>query len=47
MTAATYTSDLTDIFLFETTTGISAYGGGGAGLGAAPDFAMEGTNAVD
>lgn len=47
MVAATYTSDLTDIFLFEVTTGITAYGGGGAGLGAGPDYAIEGTNAVD
>ncbi len=46
MTVATYTSDLTDINLFETTTGITATGGGGAGLSAAVDFAMEGTNAV-
>ncbi len=47
MTAATYVSDLSDIFLFENNTGVSAYGGGGAGLGAGPDFAMEGTNAND
>lgn len=47
MTAATYASDLTDIFLFEVTTGVSAYGGGGAGLGTGADFAMEGTLAVD
>lgn len=47
MAVATYTSDLTDIFLFESTTGVSAYGGGAAGLGAGIDFAMEGTNAVD
>ena len=47
MTIATYTSNLVDIFLFEVTTGVSAYGGGGAGLTAAPDFAMEGVNAVD
>lgn len=47
MVAATYTSDLTDIFLFEATTSISAYGGGGAGLGAGPDYAIQGTNAVD
>lgn len=47
MAVATYTSDLTDICLFETTTGIAAYGGGGAGLGAGVDFAMEGTNAID
>ncbi len=47
MTVATYTSDLSDIFLWETTTGVTATGGGGAGLSAAIDFAMEGTNAVD
>jgi len=47
MVAATYTSNLVDIFLWESTTGVSAYGGGGAGLGAGVDFAMEGTNAVD
>lgn len=47
VTAASYTSDLTDIFLFETTTGVSAYGGGASGLGASPDYSIEGTNAVD
>lgn len=47
MVAATYTSDLADINLFESTTGITAYGGGGAGLGAGPDYSIEGTNAVD
>lgn len=50
MTVATYTSDLTDIFLFESTTGVSAWnitGGGGASLGASPDYAVQGTNAVD
>lgn len=47
MAVAVYTSDLTDIFMFETTTGVSAWGGGGAGLGASPDYAVEGTNAVD
>lgn len=47
MSAATYTSNLVDIFLFESTTGVTAYGGGAAGLTAEPDFAMEGVNAVD
>jgi len=47
VTAAAYTSDLTDIFLFQSTTSVSAYGGGGAGLGTGVDFAMEGTLAVD
>lgn len=46
MTAATYTSDLVDISLFESTTGVSAYGGGGAGLGAGVDYAIIG-NCVD
>ena len=47
MTAATYTSDLLDLFMFETTSNVTAFGGGGAGLSASVDFAMEGTNAVD
>lgn len=47
MTVATYTSDLSDINLFETTGSITAYGGGASGLGASPDYAIEGTNAVD
>ncbi len=47
MVAATYTSDLTDIFLFESTTGVSAFGGGAGGLGVGADYAIEGTNAVD
>lgn len=47
MTAATYTSDLSDIYMFESTTNVTAYGGGGAGLSASPDLAMEGTNCVD
>lgn len=47
MAVATYTSDLTDIFLFESTTGVTAFGGGASGLGASPDYAVEGTNAVD
>ena len=47
MVAATYASDLTDIYMFETTGGVSAYGGGASGLGAGPDYAIEGTNAVD
>ena len=47
MTVATYTSDLTDLNLFENTDNITATGGGGAGLSASPEFAMEGTNAVD
>lgn len=47
MAVPAYTEDLTDIDLAEATTGYVAYGGGGAGLGAGPDFAMQGTNAVD
>ncbi len=47
MTVISYTSDLTDINLMEATTSISAYGGGGAGLAANPDLAIEGTNCVD
>jgi hypothetical protein len=47
MAVAVYTSDLFDIFLFESTTGVGAYGGGASGLGASPDYSIEGTNAVD
>jgi hypothetical protein len=47
MTAATYTSDLSDIYMFESTGDVSAYGGGASGLTAETEFAMEGTNAVD
>jgi hypothetical protein len=42
MTAASYTSDQTTIFNFDTTSGVSAYGGGGSGLSAAYDFGVEG-----
>lgn len=49
MAVPSYTEDLTDIDtgLAETVTGYVAYGGGGAGLGAGADFAMQGTNCVD
>jgi len=47
MAAATYTSDLTDITLFESTTGVSNYGGGGGAAAAGIDYAIEGTNCVD
>ena len=47
MAAGIYNTDLTDISLCESTTGFSALGGGGAGLAAGPDFAIQGTNAVD
>lgn len=47
MAVPTYGEDLTDIDLAEATTNYVAYGGGGAGLGAGPDFSMQGTNAID
>ena len=47
MAAPAYTEDLTDITLCESTTGFSAYGGGGAGLGVGIDFAIQGTNGLD
>ena len=47
MAVASYVSDLSDIFMFESTTGCTATGGGSPGLSAGVDFAMEGTNAVD
>ena len=47
MAAPSYTEDLTDVDLAETTTGWSAYGGGASGLSASPDIAMQGTNCVD
>ena len=47
MVAATYVSNLITLNLFETTANITAYGGGGAGLSADPDFVMEGTNSVN
>lgn len=47
MAAPSYTEDLTDVDLAESTTGWSAYGGGGAGLSASPDLSMQGTNCVD
>jgi len=47
MTAVTYTSDLALITLFESTTGINDYGGGGGAASAGIDYAIEGTNAVD
>lgn len=47
MAAPNYTEDLSDITLAENITGWAALGGGAAGLGAGPDFAMEGTNCVD
>lgn len=47
MAAPSYTEDLTDITLAQSTTDYSAYGGGGAGLGTGADFAMQGTLCVD
>ena len=47
MAAPNYTEDLTDIDLGESTTGWSAWGGGASGLGTGPDFAIQGTNAID
>lgn len=47
MAAPTYGTDLTTVNLAESTTGWSAWGGGGAGLSASPDLALEGTNCVD
>jgi len=47
MAVPTYSEDLTDINSgAENTTSWSALGGGGAGLSADPDFAIQGTNAV-
>ncbi|MCK4501295.1 hypothetical protein KAU11_12415 [Candidatus Babeliales bacterium] len=43
MAIASYTTDLTDIDLAEVVTNYSALGGGGAGLAADIDFALQGT----
>jgi len=47
MAAPSYTEDLTDITLAETTTGFSAYGGGASGLGTGADLSMQGNLCVD
>lgn len=47
MAAPSYTEDLTDITLSESTTDWTALGGGASGLGVGSDFAMQGTNCVD
>jgi|GEM_PF-2583187 len=49
MALADYATDLVDIDTgeAETTTGYVAYGGGGAGLGAGADFAMQKVNCID
>ena len=47
MAVPSYTEDLTDIDLAESTTGYVAYGGGGAGLGTGADLSMQGTLCVD
>lgn len=46
MAAPTYSEDLTDIHTMESTTDVDAIGGGGAGLTAGVDFAVQGTNSV-
>jgi len=47
MAAPNYTEDLTDVDLAEATGSYVAYGGGGAGLAAGPDYSMQGTNCID
>lgn len=47
MAAPSYTEDLTDIDLAESTTGYFAIGGGGAGLGTGADLSMQGNLCVD
>ena len=47
MAAPTYSEDLTDIDMGQSTTGWSAFGGGGAGLGTGADFAIQSTLALD
>lgn len=46
MAAPSYTTDLTDVNLAETTTGWSAYGGGASGLAQNPDSSMQGVYGV-
>jgi len=45
MVAATYVSDLSDIYMWESGS-TSDYGGGGSASSAGPDYAIEGTNAT-
>ena len=47
MATPNYATDLTDLYLGESTSGVSAYGGGGAGLGVGPDFKIQSANALD
>jgi hypothetical protein len=50
MAAPSYTEDLTDVDLAETTTGwnqVNFAGGGGGSLSASPDLATQGINCVD
>lgn len=47
MAAPTYSHDLTDYELCEATTNFLQIGSGNIALGAGPDFAIQGTNAVD
>ena len=46
MAVPNYTEDLTDIDLAEAAGSYVALGGGGAGLAADPDFAIQGTNGI-
>ena len=46
MAAPSYTEDLTDIDLAEAVGSYVALGGGGAGLSADPDFAIQGANSI-
>lgn len=47
MAAPSYTTDLQDITLAESTTGWTALGGGASGLGTGADFSMQGNLCVD
>lgn len=46
MVAATYTTDLSDVTLADTTTGWSALGGGSSGLGVETDYYIEGSSCI-
>jgi len=46
MVAATYTSDLSDIYMWESVGSVTSFGGGGSAASAGPDYAVEGTNCV-
>lgn len=47
MAVPLYDEDLTDIDMAQSTTGWSAFGGGGAGIGTGADFAIQSTLAID